>query len=401
MNVPCWLLQLLADKLKLSAIIAQEEIEPAEEETINEWAYHGDVERVQTYETGRESAKWLAERWDTERLRKEPVLPCPLWRRNSEGSRQPHPSAKVLMVTPDNPGFAVSRPQAETLMDAYHERDTEIREAQANHEPTIQFHYTYSLQDSTTYYMQGATSNWDGWYHTNPNQTTATFPIPTPPQEYGIFHERIAFSATTSTVSNQAWTVTIPDCYYLQGGNWSGPYPITMPGQVMWSVATTSRPTNIFSPPHPGNVTVPYERNRGWEIWQKEELGDSPECNFERLVQRHEIEMAYVNSKRLLKEWLRPDEYYSLVKFGYMIVPSKLYPQTDYWIHDDDHVYVDAFDGGRRVAERYCIHSTESRLQKYDKILAKILLLKADEAEFLRRAIPHGGDRLEEREIVS
>lgn len=380
--------------------ITQEELDAnvqQPEETIHEWAYAGDVERVQTYETARESARWLSEHFGTQRLREAPTLPCPLWRRNSEGSRQAIRPATVLMVTPDNPGFRTSRQEAENLMSGYRQRDIEIREAQANNQPTIPFHYTHTLQDATTYYMQGAATTWDGWYHTHPNQTTVSFPIPTPPAQYGIFHERIAFSTTaTESYPDQTWNVTVP-VYYMQSGNWTGPHTVTFPGEVVWSAATTATATDIFSPPQTGyNVNVVYDRNAGWNIEQQQRLGDSPECNFVRIVERHEIELAYINSKRLLKTWLKPEEYYSLLKFGYMIVPSKLYPNTDYRIHDDDHVYVDAFiDGNGHAAQTYCIHSTESKLQRYDKILAKILLLKADEAEFLRRAITHGGDRLE------
>ena len=391
------------------------------QETMHQWAYNsGDVERVQTYETARNSATWLSEHWGTENLRKEPTLPCRLWERNTEGSRQAIRPATVLMVTPDSPGFQTTRQQAETLMSAHRERDIEIREAQVNNEPTIPFHFTHSMQDATTYYLNGA----DIAATSFPNYTA--FSIPTPPQQYGIFHERIAFSATSTTsYPSQTWNVTIQDAYYMQSGSWSGPYTVTVPGQVMWTVASNSTATNIFSPPQDSNVfgrgITANPRcqpgcnqpvfNQGWNVWPpnaedsygmrrngEQKLGDSPECDFERIVQRHEIELAYVNSKKLLKTWLRPEEYYSLIKFGYMIVPSKLYPRVDYWIHDDDHAYVDAYDECSNalphVAETYCLHSVESRFQKYDKILAKILLLKADEAEFLRRAIKHGGDNV-------
>jgi len=405
-------------------------------QSMREWAYSGDAQRVQTYETAVRAADWLLEYWDTKG--KEPTLPCPLWKRRANGSRQ---AVRPRMKSPDADDFGVSIQEAQTLMSAHHERDIEIREAQVNHEPTVPFHFSESHQDGTTYYIQGNSSGNSVPHATvfyprpyNSNPTLVSFPIPTPPQQFGVFHERIAFSinttstwppasafTATATVTSTApgcsdpYSVTINDAYYMQNGNWSGPYSVTVPGTVMYTVTSNSTATDIFRPPQFDNVynmgmqapqhlqPVPAPLFQGAYVCngnriqeRQQMLWDTPECDFERIVNRHEIEIAYINSKKLLKAWLRPEEYYSLTRLGYMIVPSKLYPDVDYWVYDDDHVYVDAFDHhstrGPFVVERYCIHSTESRFQKWDKILSKVLLLKADETEFLRRANKHGGD---------
>jgi len=169
--------------------------------TMHEWAYSsGDPERVQTYERAREAAGWLLEYWDTKG--KEPTLPCPLWKRRANGSRQ---AVRPRPRSPDSADFGPSIDQAQTLMSAHQERDIEIREAQANHEETVPFHFSESLQDGTTYYIQGnstgnsvpyATVNFPRPYNSQP--TLVSFPIPTPPQQFGVFHERIAFATNTT-----------------------------------------------------------------------------------------------------------------------------------------------------------------------------------------------------------
>jgi hypothetical protein len=392
--------------------LGPEDVQQHPQIELREWAYgsDGDAERTMGYERARHSAAWLSEYWDTHRLRGEPVRPVPLWRRNSSGSRQP---VRRRTPAPDHPFFGPTMQEAESRRWAYHERNIGVWEAQVTQRTSIPFHFTYSLCDGHYYYIQGADSA-DAPPQPWHSQHRQSFPIPTPNQRHGTFHERVAWpmytdtttftitAATTTTSGRGNWT-TIQDAYYMQNGNWSGPYTVTVPGQVMWEASTASQSTHIFRPPQYDNtydmgLQPPDLRfNQGWNIGgpplPPQELGDTPECNFTRIVERHEIETAYQNSKRLLKEWLRPDEYYSLIKFGFMIVPSKLYPDVDYWIYDDDFTYVDAFNNDHtQVAEKFCLHSTESKFQKYDKILAKVMLLKADEAEFLRRAIPHGGD---------
>lgn len=90
---------------------------------------------------------------------------------------------------------------------------------------------------------------------------------------------------------------------------------------------------------------------------------------------------AKARSIELLKDWLEPEEYSSLIKFDEMLIPSKLDPHVDYLVNKDPCKRVIELRDARFYSVM-CILDADSEIPEADRLLAKILVIKSDENYF-------------------
>jgi len=82
---------------------------------------------------------------------------------------------------------------------------------------------------------------------------------------------------------------------------------------------------------------------------------------------------------------LSVSQYESVLREGCLRIKSKLYPDRVYTVWVNPHTLIPVTQNGKEV-ERLCVKMAEEGYPKWDIFLAKVLLLKTDEHQFLRTA---------------
>ena len=97
--------------------------------------------------------------------------------------------------------------------------------------------------------------------------------------------------------------------------------------------------------------------------------------------------LAKKRANEFLRSWLTDGEYEQLVTSG-LRIKSKIDPNTVYIVHKNASKMVHLEIDGK-VNDYLCIVSQDFGYENDDTVLAKILLIKANEREFLRIAEVH------------
>lgn len=92
-------------------------------------------------------------------------------------------------------------------------------------------------------------------------------------------------------------------------------------------------------------------------------------------------------AKEFLKSWLTDQEYEDL-QDNKLIIPSKLYPDRTYKLHPSASQMVEVYTSGI-LDHKLCAVAKDPRFENDDTLLAKILMIKTNEEEFLKIAERH------------
>lgn len=93
-------------------------------------------------------------------------------------------------------------------------------------------------------------------------------------------------------------------------------------------------------------------------------------------------------AKKFLKSWLTDQEYEDL-QDNNLIIPSKIFPDRTYKIGASAIKLIEVYTSGI-LDHRLCAVAKDPRFENDDTVLAKILMLKTNEKQFLKIAEKHG-----------
>ena len=92
-------------------------------------------------------------------------------------------------------------------------------------------------------------------------------------------------------------------------------------------------------------------------------------------------------AKEFLKSWLTNQEYEDL-QDGNLIIPSKIFPDRTYKLKGSASQMVEVYTSGI-LDHKLCAVAKDPRFENDDTVLAKILMLKTNEEQFLKIAEKH------------
>src|SRR5688572_18699670 len=92
-------------------------------------------------------------------------------------------------------------------------------------------------------------------------------------------------------------------------------------------------------------------------------------------------------AKEFLKSWLTNQEYEDL-QDGNLIIPSKIFPDRTYKLKGSASQMVEVYTSGI-LDHKLCAVAKDPRFENDDTVLAKILMLKTNEEQFLKIAERH------------
>lgn len=136
-------------------------------------------------------------------------------------------------------------------------------------------------------------------------------------------------------------------------------------------------------------ATMMYLPNRATEGYYRaqseaERILHAPDPIIELKEMMKQFEIM-LRAETLLFDVLGESEYEKYKKKGFVPIPSKIHPGREYQVVPYGRVRV--FEKGVKVME-LCINPVLTDLPEQDTIVTKKLSLEADEAEFLRTAVP-------------
>ena len=92
-------------------------------------------------------------------------------------------------------------------------------------------------------------------------------------------------------------------------------------------------------------------------------------------------------AKEFLQSWLTDQEYEDL-QDGNLIIPSKIFPDRTYKLKGSASQMVEVYTSGI-LDHKLCVVAKDPRFENDDTILAKILMIKTNEKQFLKIAEKH------------
>lgn len=107
-------------------------------------------------------------------------------------------------------------------------------------------------------------------------------------------------------------------------------------------------------------------------------------CAYHAQPTEHSIQ-ANIKAAKLIEEWLTPSELAQLREEHKVMIKSKEHKKRTYIVHENPSSRVEVWEGGK-CKMRACGVVEESGFVQGDKFLSKVMAIKTDEDDYLKRS---------------